>query len=292
MMNTTMNTTTNHTTLEQDQTRQQVRARYGEIARSAGRGCGCGPSCGDADGGTNALTLGYSATDLQSAPAGAEMGLGCGNPTALASIQPGETVLDLGSGGGFDCFLAAQRTGPTGRVIGVDLTPDMVSKARANAASGGYGNVEFRLGEIEHLPVADATADLILSNCVINLSPDKPRVYAEAFRALKPGGRLAVSDIVALKPIPEALKADWAAYTGCVAGAAPVAEVEAMLAQAGFVDVRVAVKEASRAFIHDWLPGRQAGDYVASADITARKPAGGCCGDSCCASSDELPGHT
>jgi len=261
--------------LQQDQTRQQVRARYGEIARSAGRGCGCGPSCcgePSTTGGTDALTLGYSPSDVQSAPEGAEMGLGCGNPTALAGIRPGETVLDLGSGGGFDCFLAAQRTGPTGRVIGVDMTPEMISKARANAARGGYSNVEFRLGEIENLPVADGTVDLILSNCVINLSPDKPRVFAEAFRVLKPGGRLAVSDIVALQPIPEELKADFAAYTGCVAGAATVQEVEAMLQRAGFVDVRVAVKENSRTFINEWLPGKRAGDYVASADITARKP--------------------
>jgi arsenite methyltransferase len=283
---TNMNTTIK--TLEQDQARRQVRARYGEIARSSGRGCGCGPSCGDdGAGGTNALTLGYSATDLQSVPNGAEMGLGCGNPTAHASIQPGETILDLGSGGGFDCFLAAQRTGPAGRVIGVDMTPDMISKARANSARSGLANVEFRLGEIENLPVADGTVDLILSNCVINLSPDKPRVYAEAFRALKPGGRLAVSDIVALQPIPEALKDDFAAYTGCVAGAASVAEIEAMLAEAGFTEVRVAVKETSRAFINDWLPGKRPGDYVASAGITARKPAAACCEESCCGSAKQ-----
>jgi SAM-dependent methyltransferase len=280
-----MNTTSKNTTLEQDQTRQQVRARYGELARSATRGCGCGPSCGDGNlGGTDPLALGYSAADVQSVPDGAEMGLGCGNPTAIASIQPGETVLDLGSGGGFDCFLAARRTGPTGRVIGVDMTPDMVSKARANAVKGGYANVEFRLGEIENLPVADASADLILSNCVINLSPDKPRVFAEAFRVLKPGGRLAVSDIVALRPIPDELKADFAAYAGCVAGAAHFEEVEAMLTKAGFADVRVEVQEASRAMINDWLPGRRAGDYVASANITARRAGAACCGESCCES--------
>lgn len=288
-----MNTTTDITALEQDQTRQLVRARYGEIARTAARGCGCGPAttadgpatsgCTPASGGTDPLALGYSASELQAAPAGAEMGLGCGNPTALASIQPGETVLDLGSGGGFDCFLAAQRTGPAGRVIGVDMTPEMISKARASAVRNGYANVGFRLGEIENLPVADASVDLILSNCVINLSPDKPRVFAEAFRVLKPGGRLAVSDIVALRPIPGELKADFAAYTGCVAGAATVAEVEAMLRTVGFADVQVSIKEASRAFINDWLPGARAGDYVASADITARKPAAACCAENCCA---------
>jgi SAM-dependent methyltransferase len=164
------------------------------------------------------------------------------------------------------------------------MTPDMVSKARANAVKGGYANVEFRLGEIENLPVADASADLILSNCVINLSPDKPRVFAEAFRVLKPGGRLAVSDIVALRPIPDELKADFAAYAGCVAGAAHFEEVEAMLTKAGFADVRVEVQEASRAMINDWLPGRRAGDYVASANITARRAGAACCGESCCES--------
>jgi SAM-dependent methyltransferase len=288
----TMNTTIPNTTLEHDQTRQQVRARYGEIARTAGRGCGCGPTCDDRPtdtGGTDPLALGYTAADTQAVPEGAEMGLGCGNPTALASIQPGETVLDLGSGGGFDCFLAAHRTGPTGRVIGVDMTPEMISKARAHAAKAGHTHVEFRLGEIENLPVADASVDLILSNCVINLSPDKPRVFAEAFRVLKPGGRLAVSDIVALQPIPEPLKADFAAYTGCVAGAASPDAVEKMLRDAGFVDVRVAVKESSRAFINDWQPGARAGDYVASADITARKPEAACCGDECCVAEPAAP---
>jgi arsenite methyltransferase len=275
----------NTDTLEHDQVRRQVRDRYGKIARTEGRGCGCGPSCGD-DGAldeiklahTHAELLGYAPGDTDSVPEGSEMGLGCGNPTALASIQPGEVILDLGSGGGFDCFLAARQTGPSGRVIGIDMTPDMVSKARANAVKGGYANLEFRLGEIEALPVPDRTADLIISNCVINLSPDKPRVYAEAFRALKPGGRLAVSDIVALADIPAELREDFAAYTGCVAGASRVESQRDMLAAAGFTDIRVEVKEASRAYINDWLPGKQAGEYVASASITARKPSGACCG--------------
>lgn len=272
-------------TLEHDQVRQQVRDRYGKIARTETRGCGCGPSSGD-DGtldeiklsNTHAELLGYAKDDTASVPEGSEMGLGCGNPTALASIRPGEVILDLGSGGGFDCFLAARQTGPEGRVIGIDMTPDMVSKARAHAVKGGYANVEFRLGEIEALPVPDRTADLIISNCVINLSPDKPRVYADAFRALKPGGRLAVSDIVALTDIPAELREDFAAYTGCVAGAASVEHQRDMLAAAGFTDIRVDVKESSRVFINDWLPGKRAGDYVASATITARKPSGSCCG--------------
>lgn len=261
-------------TTEHDRVRQQVRARYGGIARESQRGCGCGPTCGEQNAGAaDAVTLGYTAADLQAVPEGSEMGLGCGNPIALASVQPGESVLDLGSGAGFDCFLAARRTGSTGRVIGVDMTPDMISRARANAARGGYENVEFRLGEIENLPVADHSVDLILSNCVINLSPDKPRVLAEAFRVLRPGGRLAISDIVALRPIPDALKSDIAALTGCIAGAAPAVEMQRMLAETGFADARVEVNEASRAFINEWMPGARAGDYVASANITARKPA-------------------
>lgn len=271
-----MTPTTENTTTHHDGIRQQVRARYGEIARQDERGCGCAPSCCTPGvtntAATNAQTLGYSAEDLATVPEGSELGLGCGNPTAIASIQPGEIVVDLGSGAGFDCFLAARRVGAQGRVIGVDMTPDMISKARANAERGGYANVEFRLGEIEALPVADASADLILSNCVVNLSPDKPRVYREACRVLKPGGRLAIADIIALQPIPAALKTDLAAYTGCVAGAALPVELESMLSDAGFTDIQIAVKETSRAFINDWLPGTQAGTYVASATITARKP--------------------
>lgn len=275
--NKNMNTTTETTSTQHDGIRQQVRARYGEIARDDRRGCGCGPACCTPGAGnpaaTDARTLGYSSEDLANAPEGSELGLGCGNPTAIASIQPGETVVDLGSGAGFDCFLAARRVGDQGRVIGVDMTPDMISKARANAAKGGYANVEFRLGEIEALPVADGVADLILSNCVVNLSPDKARVYRDAFRVLRPGGRLAISDIVALQPIPPGLKADLSAYTGCVAGAASPAELELMLTAAGFTDIRVDVKAASRAFINDWIPGQHAGDFVASANITGRKPA-------------------
>jgi arsenite methyltransferase len=271
---------------EEDKVRQQVRERYGAIARFEERGCGCGPSCGDSlevkNRPTGAELLGYRESDVTSVPEGSEMGLGCGNPTAIASIKPGETVLDLGSGGGFDCFLAAKQTGPSGRVIGVDMTPDMISKARANAAKGVYENVEFRLGEIESLPVADNMADLIISNCVINLSPNKERVYAEAFRVLKPGGRIAISDIVALAPIPGDLREDFQAFTGCVAGAASIGELESLLTEEGFSDIRVEIKESSRDFINEWLPGKRAGDYVASADITAVKPAASCCGDFCC----------
>ena len=274
------------TIIEEDEVRQQVRQRYGAIARLEERGCGCAPSCGDSTeaklSSTSAETLGYSGSDVASVPEGSEMGLGCGNPTAIASIKPGETVLDLGSGGGFDCFLAANQTGSAGKVIGVDMTPDMLSKARANAAKGGYDNVEFRVGEIENLPVADNTADLAISNCVINLSPNRGRVYSEMFRSLKPGGRIAVSDIVALAPIPEDLKRDFMAYTGCVAGAASVFELESMLTSAGFTEIRLEIKQSSREFINEWLPGKRAGDYVASANITATKPGAACCGASCC----------
>jgi arsenite methyltransferase len=269
-------------TIEEDQVKRQVRARYGAIARTEGRGCGCGDAAEMKNRPTGAAALGYSESDITSAPEGSEMGLGCGNPTAIASIKLGETVLDLGSGGGFDCFIAARQAGLDGRVIGVDMTPDMISKARSIAARDGYDNVEFRLGEIENLPVADNSVDLVISNCVINLSPNKRRVYAEAFRVLKLGGRVAISDIVALAPMPGDLKEGFEAYAGCVAGAASLDELGAILENEGFSDIRVEVKTSGRDFIDEWLPGKRAGDYVASAEIIAVKPASPCCGDSCC----------
>ncbi len=263
-----------------DDVRALVRKQYGDVARAAPSACApgcCGPNA------NASLALGYSEEDLAAVPEGANMGLGCGNPQAIAALKAGETVLDLGAGGGFDCFLAAKQVGPTGSVIGVDMTPDMVSKARANAAKLGAKNVDFRLGEIEHLPLADNTVDVILSNCVINLSPDKGAVFREAFRVLKPGGRLAISDVVAIAEIPENLAKEALALTGCVAGAAHVDAVRDLLRQAGFDKVIVAVKEESRAFIKDWLPGSGAENYVASANIEAVKPGGkACCGPSCC----------
>lgn len=264
-------------THEHDQIRQQVRDAYGAVARAESTGC-CAPStgcCAPSDEDVTELLsrgIGYSAEETAAVPEGANLGLGCGNPQAIAALKPGETVLDLGSGAGFDAFLAARQVGASGAVIGVDMTPDMVSKARANAARGGYANVDFRLGEIEHLPVADATVDAIISNCVINLSPDKRQVFHDAFRVLKPGGRLAISDIVATAPLPEELQREVALYTACVAGAANVDELTAMLAAAGFVDIRIAPKDASREFIRHWAPGRGVEDFIASATIEAVKP--------------------
>jgi SAM-dependent methyltransferase len=236
--------------------------------------------------------LGYSDEELGAVPEGADLGLGCGNPQAIAALRPGERVLDLGSGAGFDAFLAARQVGPDGHVLGVDMTAAMVAKARGNAIKAGLTNVEFRLGEIEHLPVSDASVDVIMSNCVINLSPDKAAVFAEAFRVLAPGGRLAISDVVALAPLPESLAADVAAYTGCISGAATVSDLRKMLNDAGFNDVRIDIKAGSRAIVGGWLPGRRVEDYVASASIEAVKAAPACCDStllSSCCSAEEKP---
>jgi arsenite methyltransferase len=263
---------------ENDAVRSAVREHYGKVAARAG-GCGCAPTCCSAESTGDfpaaavvAQTLGYSAKETTEVPDGANLGLGCGNPLAIASLLPGQTVLDLGSGAGFDAFLAARAVGEEGRVIGVDMTPEMLSKARANAARGHYRNVEFRLGEIENPPVADHAVDVIISNCVINLSPDKAAVFREAFRVLKPGGRIAVSDIVALQSIPETMRHDLSAYSGCVSGAATVQELRVMLEAAGFRAVQITPKPESRAFIQEWFPGRGFEDYIASATIQAVKP--------------------
>ena len=202
------------------------------------------------------------------------MGLGCGNPQIIASLKPGETVLDLGSGGGFDCFLAAKAVGPTGQVIGVDMTAEMLSKARQNATKGNYTNVEFRLGEIEHLPVADNSIDIIMSNCVINLSPEKDKVYREAYRVLRAGGRLAISDVVALKELPKEIKKNPELLCGCVGGAETADNIKQILNDIGFSNIRVDVRGESREFIEDWFPQSNFNDYVVSANIQAIKPLG------------------
>jgi len=265
--------------MDEAQIKEMVRARYGTIASSNASDSCCGPAasscCGPAPASPSddkSLRMGYSEADLTSVPEGANLGLGCGNPHVIAAMQPGEVVVDLGSGAGFDCFLAAQWVGPTGRVIGVDMTHEMLKKARENAAKVGASNVEFRLGELEHLPIADNTADVVISNCVINLVPDKAQVFRETFRVLKPGGRVAVSDIVNTAPLPADLQVDPSFICGCVAGAASADRVEAWLREAGFRDVRITVKPESRELIQTWAPGRGIEDFVVSAIVEARKP--------------------
>ena len=246
--------------------REEVRRRYGATASGA---CYCSDDCRTK---TDATDLGYSDADEAAAPESANLGLGCGNPLAMASLRAGQTVLDLGSGAGFDCFLAARAVGPNGKVIGVDMTHEMLNTARENAQKHGFTNVEFRLGEIETLPVADNSIDVIISNCVINLSPEKQRVFNEAFRVLKAGGRLAVADMVATATLPDEVRADWAAYTGCIAGASQIDDLERMLRTAGFEQIKIEPKDASRSFIREWLPGKRIEDYLVSATIEAVKP--------------------
>lgn len=277
-------------TMTSEAIRDAVRARYGTIATTRGVSTPTAATacCGEPapeEASTACCTpaavtvldrkahaYGYSTEDTGAVPEGANLGLGCGNPIALASLRPGETVLDLGSGAGFDCFLAARAVGDAGRVIGVDMTHEMLRKARANAAQGGYTNVEFRLGEIEHLPVADRSVDVIISNCVINLSPEKSQVFREAFRVLKPRGRLAVSDIIATAPFPEEVQQDLSLRCSCVAGASLLDDLEHMLIDAGFVDIRIQPKDESKSFIREWVPGTDISTYLVSAAIEAFKP--------------------
>ena len=227
--------------MKEEEIKKAVREGYGQIAAQGGSGCFPSVSCcgSAATPNTISLQVGYSAEELRTVPEGANLGLGCGNPLALASIRTGEVVLDLGSGAGFDCFLAARQVGPSGKVIGVDMTPEMVAKARENARKGGFQNVEFRLGEIEHLPVADNSVDWIISNCVINLAPDKKQVFQEALRVLKPGGWLMISDIVWLQEIPQAIRESAGAYVACLSGAVRREEYLGAIQAAGFEGVRV-----------------------------------------------------
>ncbi|MBL9120736.1 MAG: arsenite methyltransferase [Phycisphaerae bacterium] len=284
--------------------RENVRAGYAKIAQeggwsassssasttaSAGGCCGGGGCCGSAAFSPEQLAaaLGYSATELSAAPESANMGLSCGNPTAIASLAAGEVVLDLGSGGGFDCFIAGAKVGPTGRVIGVDMTAEMLAKARQNTAHyrsrTGLDNVEFRLGEIEHLPLADGSVDVVISNCVLNLSPDKSRVWREIARVLRPGGRVAVSDLALLKPLPEAVRHDVEALVGCVAGAVLVEETRRDARDAGLVDIVLTAKPEYIDAMTNWedplyrrivasLPaGSKPSDFITSLDVSARR---------------------
>ena len=285
-----------------------MREGYGKIAGSGGSCCGATPTCcGSSPVASEDLAkhIGYSSEELAALPDGANMGLSCGNPNALAALQSGEVVLDLGAGGGFDVFIAGRKVGPTGRAIGVDMTPEMLAKARKNIGTyrerSGLDNVEFRLGEIEHLPLADASVDVVISNCVINLSPDKPQVWREIARVLKPGGRVAVSDLALLKPLPPAVAESVEALVGCVAGAVLVSETERMAKDAGLGDLVLKSKSGYIDGMVDWqdplyqkivahLPaGTKPSDYITSLEITARKVPlnlasnatprrGGCCG--------------
>ena len=265
-----------------------VRAGYAAIATGQRASC-CGPDqrSGHADPTRLAQSVGYDAETLARLPDGANMGLSCGNPVAIAALQEGQVVLDLGSGGGFDVFQAGEKVKASGRVIGVDMTPEMLALARKNIEQyrqrTGLDNVEFRLGEIEYLPVPDASVDVVLSNCVINLSPDKPQVWREIFRALKPGGKVSVSDIALLKPLPDNIRETVAALVGCVAGAALVEETRAMLETTGFTSIVLTPKPDYVRSMQDWndplykqiaeaLPkGKEIADYVVSLDIEARK---------------------
>lgn len=259
-----------------EEARAFIRENYARVAQSrAAEGC-CGGNCscsgGDPLDVINAtMTIGYDAGDLLNAPAESNMGLGCGNPIAIASLKEGEVVLDLGSGGGFDCFLARGQVGETGYVIGVDMTPEMIKLARVNAAKSGYTNMEFRLGEIEHLPVADASIDVIISNCVINLSLEKAKVFKDAYRVLKNGGRLALSDVVATAELPEEIKNDLALMAGCIAGAEHVVKIKVMMEQVGFQNIKLIPKDNSKEILNNWLPGKKIEDYVASFIIEGEK---------------------
>jgi SAM-dependent methyltransferase len=272
--------------------RDVVRDAYGKTARGeggSGAGC-CGPSCCGGPTTTAddlATRIGYKPEELRALPEGANLGLSCGNPTAIAALEPGQVVLDLGSGGGFDAFVAGPKVGPRGRVIGVDMTPDMIARARRNLAgyrgTTGLDNVEFRLGEIEHLPVADASVDVVISNCVINLSPDKPQVWREIARVLRPGGKVATSDIALLRPLPERVRGMVEALVGCVAGAVTIPEYRAMVVAAGLADVELVPKPEYVAALERFedplyrkiaeaLPaGSKAADFLTSVDVTARK---------------------
>lgn len=277
-MSETDSTETDGTDFETSEQRRIVRDRYADIAQDTTECCDGDTAdgqeascCSESDTATAGSQLGYSAGDLESV-GDTNLGLGCGNPTALAALEDGETVLDLGSGGGFDCFLAAQAVGDSGHVIGVDMTPEMIERARESAENNGNANVEFRLGEIEHLPVANTSVDVIISNCVINLSPEKGQVFREAFRVLRSGGRLAISDVVQTAPFPDGIRSDPDALSACISGAATIETLEALLDAVGFEAVSIVPNEESETFIREWDETRDLSEYLVSARIEARKP--------------------
>lgn len=262
---------------QDDEILSYIRARYSEIGINNQSNCcrfSSPLSCCGVDNTLDDVShlVGYSPEELSSAPEGANLGLGCGNPQVIADIKPGECVLDLGCGGGFDAFLAAKKVGDKGLVIGVDMTPDMITRARLNAKKGNFNNVDFRLGEIENLPVESEIIDVIISNCVINLSIEKQRVFNEVFRVLKSGGRLAISDVVAIENLPEEVKNDIESYAGCISGAISIKDLENMLTMAGFVKIVIEIKKNSNEIVSEWMPDYPVSKYIASAIIQAKKP--------------------
>jgi len=258
-----------------EEIKKVVKEHYGKVAAGSSSCCGSGgsPCCGsDSSPVQISEKIGYRQDDIGTIPDGADLGLGCGNPLGQAMIKPGDTVLDLGSGGGIDCFLAARKVGPQGRVIGVDMTPEMINRARRNAEAGGFKNVEFHQGEIEALPVENDSVNLVISNCVINLSPDKPKVYSEIYRVLKPGGTVSISDIVAYKPLTEEWQKNLEALASCVSGAALIEELQKIMTSIGFADIQISPDKKSGQTIKEWFPESGLEDYIVSAHITARKP--------------------
>ncbi len=264
---------TNESNIKNSIQRHYARAATGKVTS----GCGCNPAsptCCESDDSANeslSLLMGYSKAEIEVLPEGADLGLGCGNPGAIAALQPGETVFDLGSGAGIDCFLAARKVGASGHVIGFDMTPEMIFKARSNALKVGLENVEFRLGEIERLPVESGSGDVIISNCVINLSPDKPAVFREAFRVLKSGGRLAIADVVATRKVPEEIRADAGLWSSCAAGAMEINELKSLLQLVGFSEIRIDTKPESSELIKEWTTNSEISNYFVSANIEAIK---------------------
>lgn len=267
-------------TKQTEELKREVRSAYGNVAEANNKNKSCGNArscCGVPEKADSKYSqeLGYSQEEVNSVPTGSNMGLGCGNPQAIASLKLGEVVLDLGAGGGFDVFLAAKQVGENGKVYGVDMTPEMVSKARGNALESGYKNVEFLLGEIEHLPLPNQSIDVIISNCVVNLSTNKDNVFHEAFRVLKEGGRIAISDMIADKPLPKEMIDDKELYCNCISGAVTMDSLKEMLSKAGFTHIEIEPQENSRMFIKDWVAGSDAENYVVSAKIRAVKPKAG-----------------